>query len=102
MATRTTNDDFGKIQLAWINALASPGLQDVLHEVAKPANSTMREGDVARLMSDKGVVLPKTAKASLAAAAGDEPVGVRLCFSFGANGEGGFHCMPIRTPITFG
>ena len=102
MATHATKDQFGQIQLAWINALASPGLHDVLHEVAKPANATLRVGEVANLLTYKGVALPKSAKASLAAAAGDEPVGVRLCFSFSDTGEGGYHCMTIRNQITFG
>ena len=102
MATDANADPFAEIQLAWINALASPGLKGVLQEVAKPANAGMREGDVTKLLSDKGVTLPKKSKASLAAAAGDEPVGIRLCLSFGDNGEGGYHCMTIRNPVTFG
>lgn len=104
MSHSSSTDSFNAVRIGWINALSHAGIQEALKEVAKPANSGMRAGaDIAPLIAEKGGALPKNMKATLAAAAGDEPVGVRLCVAF--NDESGnptYHCMTIRNPITFG
>lgn len=103
MANSISSDDFKTLQLGWIGALSSPGMYEVQKTIADPGNAAMREGaDISSLMAEKAVPLPKNAKTTLVRAAGDEPMGTRICIQLSDDGTGPFHCMTIRSPFTFG
>lgn len=95
-----TKQDFSAIQLAWVNVLSHPAMADVLDDAAKSDSSALRTtdatADAASLFAARGIALDPKTKASLVAASGPDPVGVRICITDDNNK---FHCLTIRSPF---
>lgn len=96
--TIMTPEQFKAIQLGWIAALSQVELCDLMKDLAKPENASMRaRTDLSPLATKNGLKLPNNIKLSSDLGPAGEPM-ASLCWASDPV-KGPFHCLTLRNPF---